>query len=710
MLRRSVLILASLLLCSAASVSAKIDRKALVGRHRVNVTTPDTFASLSLGNGSFAFTTDITGLQTFPEYYKNGVPLGTQSEWGWHSWPNTRNYSFDSTLRYYNFAGRRIPYSVQIKTPESRKATADFFRENVHRLQLGNIGFILLRADGNPAAITDLKDVTQQLDMYKGEIHSRFTLEGNVVQVITTGMGDTDGIAVHVESPLIAAGRLQVRVRFPYPVKAFSDMGVNYQDGGHTSDVRWADNRASLTHTLDSTTYYVHLGYNGKSSLKESRPHEFIVQPDRSQKSFEFSAHFSRRIATHDFAGFAAYRKDHNAFWKSYWESGGAVDFSGSTDSRSGELERRLITSQYLMRLNCAGENPPQETGLTYNSWYGKPHIEMYWWHAAHFALWGRTELLERGMDWYFRNVGGAREIAKRQGYEGVRWQKMTDNEGRESPSSVAAFLIWQQPHLIYLAELVYRNKKDQATLKKYGELVSQTAEFMVSFAQKDSLGRYYNLGKGLIPAQECHPAVSTFNPTYELAYWAWALERAQEWRTRQGQPRNAKWDGVLKKLAPLPQAGGVYLATQSTPDSYGPDSKWTIDHPAVLAALSTLPPSNGLDKAVMNKTYDTVQRVWHWDHTWGWDFPLVAMTATRLGRPADAINDLFRNVQKNRYLPNGHNYQDKRLTIYLPGNGGLLSAVALMCAGSDDSKEKNPGFPKDGSWRVEWEGLKPMP
>lgn len=41
-------------------------------------------------------------------------------------------------------------------------------------------------------------------------------------------------------------------------------------------------------------------------------------------------------------------------------------------------------------------------------------------------------------------------------------------------------------------------------------------------------------------------------------------------------------------------------------------------------------------------------------------------------------------NKRTNTYLPNGHNYQDPRLRIYLPGNGGLLTAIALMCAGWD--------------------------
>jgi len=57
-----------------------------------------------------------------------------------------------------------------------------------------------------------------------------------------------------------------------------------------------------------------------------------------------------------------------------------------------------------------------------------------------------------------------------------------------------------------------------------------------------------------------------------------------------------------------------------------------------------------------------------------------------------------------------GHNYQDGRLRLYLPGNGGLLSAIAMMCAGWDGNERKNPGFPDNGKWDVRWEGIAKMP
>jgi len=61
---------------SGATVTsdARIDRLALVTRHNVTLTKADPLTPLSVGNGEFAFTADITGLQTFPEYHEKGTP------------------------------------------------------------------------------------------------------------------------------------------------------------------------------------------------------------------------------------------------------------------------------------------------------------------------------------------------------------------------------------------------------------------------------------------------------------------------------------------------------------------------------------------------------------------------------------------------------------------------------------------------------------
>ncbi len=92
----------------------------------------------------------------------------------------------------------------------------------------------------------------------------------------------------------------------------------------------------------------------------------------------------------------------------------------------------------------------------------------------------------------------------------------MTDPYGNESPSSVGAFIIWQQPHPIYFAELLYRANPTDETLSKYKDIVFNTADFMASFVKlRDG---EYQLCHPLIPAQEIFKATETDNPAFEIA------------------------------------------------------------------------------------------------------------------------------------------------------------------------------------------------
>ncbi len=689
---------------------AKIDRESVVRRHSVKINQMDTMSSLTVGNGAFAFTVDATGLQTFPEHYARGVSLGTQAEWAWHSFPNTENYREEESLREYELEGKEITYMVQRKEPERNQGASNYFRINQHRLQMGNIGLEIMLSDGSRATPNDIRNIDQTLNMWTGKIVSRFTVEGVAVEVITYGSMTEDAVGASISSPLLSQDRLKIFFRFPYPTDQFLDHGVNYtnHDRHHTQILDRGSTDCRIVHRLDTTSYYLDASWDEAGSIAKTGDHYFVLDPG-GKESFVFTAKFSSREGTSPVT-LGEIRESSEQGWKNFWNSGGAVDFAGSTDPRAHELERRVILSQYLTRVQCAGSQPPQETGLTYNSWYGKSHLEMHWWHAAHYALWGRPELMEKSLDWYFSAAETARQIARRQGFEGVRWQKMTDIDGSEVPSSVGAFLIWQQPHLIYMAELLYRHEQDEDVLQKWKDLVFLTADFMASFPTYDAARDRYQLGKGVIPAQECFDPVETFNPPYELAYWNWALGIAQEWKERLDMERDLDWNKVLNKLSPLPEKDGVYLSAESIPDCYSESSQVKIDHPAVLAALSTLPAGDYVNLATMQRTFDVVEEVWDWSHTWGWDFPLVAMTATRLGEPDLALRGLLRDIITNTYLPNGHNYQSSRLTIYLPGNGATLAAVAMMCAGTDELSGENPGFPQDGTWKVRWEGLQPMP
>jgi len=687
----------------------KINRYELVQRHNVLVNKWDSLSSLTVGNGKFAFTVDITGLQSFPEQYKNGLTLGTQSDWAWHSFENKEAHQPEAALKNYTFNGKQSSYMVQWNELGPNKKAADWFRQNLHRLQLGNVGFRLLKKDGSIAAISDLQNVHQTLNLWLGEIHSSFTLENDRVEVTTFCDPKMDQVQVQVKSNLIKQGRLQVQLKLPYPTGGWSDDGVLYQIENHISSItNQNENGASIQHLLDATKYFVNMNWSSKATVTNSTAHEFIITPNNSVDLWNFSILFDPQ-QKYIVNNYAVSKTANQITWKKYWGKGGAIDFSGSTDARAFEIERRVVLSQYLMHTQEAGFFPPQETGLTNNSWYGKPHLEMTWWHLAHYGLWNKLAPLENILNWYETVSGKAIDIAKRQGFQGARWQKMTDNQGAEVPSSVGAFLIWQQPHPIYFAEQLFRANPSKEVLEKYKHLIFLTANFMQSFATWDSVTKTFNLGKGVIPAQERFKPEETFNPTYELVYWKWALQVAQQWRIRLGMSKDIQWQNVIDHLAPLPTLDQKYLFTQNATASYT-DPKLRTDHPSVLAALGVMPMTGQVNKTTMDSTFNWIWDNWDWKDTWGWDFPMVAMTATRLGKPEYAVRALLMPIKTNTYLPNGHNYQDTRLRLYMPGNGGLLTAISMMVAGYDGANKSMPGIPKNGKWKVRYEGLNKMP
>ena len=681
-----------------------IDRRARVARHSPVVRIFESFSALSVGNGGFAFTADATGLQTFPERYSE-LPLCTQAEWGWHSDTNPRHYRIEDALVPYDAHGRTVPYASA-----DRSDAGKWLRENPHRLSLARIGFVLRRADGSAARHTDLERVEQRLDLWTGTLDSRFTLDGHAVRVRTSAHPDRDLVAVRVESGSLDPDRLAIRVAFPYGGAIHTGDPADWEhDARHRTEVaergrdsvRWA-------RSLDATRYSARARWSSGGRLSQTGPHEFRIEPVAGASLFELTVDFSPTPAADAPPSVSDTEVASARHWDRFWTDGGTLDLDGSKDRRAHELERRIVLSEYLTAIQCAGTMPPQETGETFNSWFGKSHLEMHWWHAAHFALWDRAPMLERSLPWYEHIMPEARAIAARQGYRGVRWPKMVGPEGKDSPSGIGVFLVWQQPHPIHLAELVFLATAERRVLERYRRIVFETAEFMASYPFWDEATRRYVLGPPLIPAQESHPPKSTFNPTFELAYWAYGLETAQAWRERLGLAREPRWDRVLRGLSELPMRDGLYVNAESAPTTFT-DPGQRRDHPTLLGAYGFVG-SPRVDRDAMRRTLSRVMRDWQWAETWGWDYPLVAMTAARLVQPSVAVDALLMDTPKNRYHPNGHNYQRPGLTIYLPGNGGLLSAVAAMAVGWNESRTRHaPGFPADG-WTVRWERLRGLP
>ena len=699
-----------------------INRKDVVQRHCPHYKELNLRAPLSIGNGTFCFTADFTGLQTFFDEYaeaSDAFPLCTMAEWGWHSYPPPED---TATLRLtpYDTYGRAVYYATDDTGQEELFKN---IRVNAHKFHLGKIGFELAN---DRLSINECTPVSQRLSLWEGTLSSEFLLGGETVRTETLVHPEEDAVYARVTSPLLKGGKLRVTIAFPYGShkKAAADFSAPDKHSTEVCQLFFSRGRygAEIERKLDDTSYRVTIGGSGFTiTITEERPHTIVLIPHSEQ--IEFSVRFEpvhvpsldlsvckRPDNSFNKVKFNAVKQKCAAFWKNYWNAGGFMDFSGSADNRALELERRITLSQYLAAIQSRGRLPPAETGLTCNSWYGKFHLEMHFWHHAHFALWGRAGELRKSLEYYKKILPVALEIASSQGYSGARWPKMCDASGKNTPSSVAVLLIWQQPHPIMLAELYMRANPSKAFLREYRDVVVQTAEFIKSFVHWEEAGGRYVLGPPYIPAQERHDPKTVLNAAFELEYFRWALRKADDWLVRLGEidPRTSRYGDIAEKLSLPAKAGahadGAYLAHENCPATFTQLPFYT-DHPSMLAMYGVLD-SDKVDTSLMSATLDRVLEVWDKKTFYGWDFPMMAMTACRLGRCSDAVDLLLMDSPKNTYMENGHNRMagDDALPLYLPGNGGLLLAAAMMAAGYGG--KEGPSFPP--GFTVKVEGINP--
>jgi hypothetical protein len=180
------------------------------------------------------------------------------------------------------------------------------------------------------------------------------------------------------------------------------------------------------------------------------------------------------------------------------------------------------------------------------------------------------------------------------------------------------------------------RTSVTDATLAKYRDIVFQTADFMASYATWDTNTSRYVLGPVLQCAQEIFPKDNTFNPDVRADLLALGIgDGAAMAHAPRPAARARSGTRYCADLARPPVADGKYLFAETTPDCYT-NPKWNADHPSVTGALSFVP-GPGVDAETMRNTLDWVWKNWNWPDTWGWDYPMLAMTAARLGEPERA-------------------------------------------------------------------------
>lgn len=678
-----------------------INRKELVSLHNPVLTKSDYSSPLTVGNGEFAFTADITGLQTLYKEYEDTLPLCTMSQWGWHTIPVSKDqYSYtlnDVVMTEYDYQGRKVIYPKK-KMPGNEEVY-DWLRKNPHRLNLARIAFYY---NGNEISEQDITPIKQELFLYEGKLVSEFLIDGTHCIVKTCCDSKSDTVAFKVQSKALKSNELTVCIRFPYGSSTITASDWESDELHHTEIIGEETGRLLCKRTLDKDVYFTSINAD-KSTRFTVDGHKIMLH--FNEENCFFTVGFSKDLLEQ--------KREEDIFvnsenyWHNFWETGGILRLNKSKDTRALELERRIIQSQYLMAVNSMGSAPPQETGLTCNSWYGKMHLEMYFWHCAWAPLWNHGDLLERSIPWFVEHLPEARENAARNGYRGCRWPKMIALEGIDCPSAVAPLLVWQQPHIIFMLELL-RGQKDNTQVHEFMEsywiLVKETADFMCDFVAFNEVTGKYDIVSPVIPVQECHRPEVTKNPAFEVEYFRVTLHQAIDWAQTLGIKVSKEWEDVANNMAEPAIENGLYLAHENCPDTF---EMYNRDHPSMLGVYGILP-KDDVNREAMKATLKKVIECWKYESLWGWDFAVMAMTAVRLGDPETAIDLLLLDSPKNNYVVSGNNRQilRKDLPLYLPGNGSLLLAIPLMAVGYEGCSVPSPGFPKDGNWVVEAENI----
>lgn len=276
--------------------------------------------------------------------------------------------------------GRNVSYDIpDPDLPE----VSQWLIGNPNRIHLGRIG---LRYNNVTLAASQIMDPRQELDLWNGVITSTFKVDGKHVKVITQGDFGSDSIAFNIESQLVETGALTVELDFPYPPIHSTDykyevfVGVYDFADNHTTSIvpSRSKDTAHVYHELQETSYFLNLRWPTRSPLKLFQTnhatglakHQYTLKPRSRSSTISFTALFSPENQIPDQPTRIQHRNA--AGWNKYWREGGFVDLTSSTNPKADELQRRIILSQYHVRVNSAATGQsPQESGLMNNGWYG---------------------------------------------------------------------------------------------------------------------------------------------------------------------------------------------------------------------------------------------------------------------------------------------------------------------------------------------------
>lgn len=568
---------------------------------------------VTIGNGDFAITLDQTGTQSLYEIYKD-IPLSTMSNKNWfYKDKKDIKPSYVDGKAYMLFNLDNDPnYQINRQYP---------FKYSFMQ--------ILLYDNDKLIDINNIKDVKQELDLYKGIVTSSFNYKEKINKTTSFIYQDHDEFNFKLQSD-----NLNLALKFNYP---------SYTKNGYRLDI--------LPNVLVKEDR-ITLLYDDKNSLsfklKSSSNYQIVENTlifDDNNVSFSLALDEIKEGKLLD------------EFWKC--DNGIIID--------NEELVKKMVLSKYLLHVNSTGIYPPQESGLTYNCWNSKFHLEMHLIHSLWNIYNNHVGDLVKSFDYYLSIMPSSLKRASLNGYKGLRFPKMTGPDGEDSPSNIGPLLIWQAPHILFMLQEIYYLYNKENIIKKYEPLISGTIDFMISFLTlKDS--KYQMLDPLLEPCESI-PLDRCQNPSFELEYWRYTLERQPKIDTVLYGHQRYDYLDITSKIITPKEDDGIYLKT------YGVIDKYDLykDHPTEGFLMSFFK-SKIVDKEKMVKTIDYILKNMDLSSYWGWDFPFLGLSLLNCGEIEKSIEVTQLNTINNQYLYNGYNTSPRDdLKAYLPGNGAFL-------------------------------------
>lgn len=568
---------------------------------------------VTIGNGDFAITLDQTGTQSLYEIYKD-IPLSTMSNKNWF-------YKDKKDIKPSYVDGKAYMLFNLDNDPNYQTNRQYPFKYSFMQ--------ILLYDNDKLIDINNIKDVKQELDLYKGIVTSSFNYKEKINKTTSFIYQDHDEFNFKLQSD-----NLNLALKFNYP---------SYTKNGYRLDI--------LPNVLVKEDR-ITLLYDDKNSLsfklKSSSNYQIVENTlifDDNNVSFSLALDEIKEGKLLD------------EFWKC--DNGIIID--------NEELVKKMVLSKYLLHVNSTGIYPPQESGLTYNCWNSKFHLEMHLIHSLWNIYNNHVGDLVKSFDYYLSIMPSSLKRASLNGYKGLRFPKMTGPDGEDSPSNIGPLLIWQAPHILFMLQEIYYLYNKENIIKKYEPLISGTIDFMISFLTlKDSK---YQMLDPLLEACESIPLDRCQNPSFELEYWRYTLERQPKIDTVLYGHQRYDYLDITSKIITPKEDDGIYLKT------YGVIDKYDLykDHPTEGFLMSFFK-SKIVDKEKMVKTIDYILKNMNLSSYWGWDFPFLGLSLLNCGEIEKSIEVTQLNTINNQYLYNGYNTSPRDdLKAYLPGNGAFL-------------------------------------